>query len=153
MRISGTLEGLESPLASVATDSPVTAELRLEVVVEGIFVRALLRGRLVLVCARCLKPFGGLFEVEASEMFVSEPDPDGEEYAIEPTGELDLDQMARDAIGVELPFSPLHDPSCLGLCHRCGGDLNLGECTCTEPQIDPRWEGLSELLNELATRD
>jgi hypothetical protein len=35
------------------------------------------------------------------------------------------------------------------LCSRCGGDLNLGECTCTEPEIDPRWDGLEALLDQL----
>jgi len=40
-------------------------------------------------------------------------------------------------------------PDCRGLCARCGGDLNLGECTCEEPRIDPRWEGLDVLLEEL----
>jgi hypothetical protein len=34
------------------------------------------------------------------------------------------------------------------LCARCGGNLNLGECTCTESEIDPRWDGLEALLEE-----
>ena len=57
--------------------------------------------------------------------------------------------MVRDVIGVELPFAPVCRPDCRGLCSRCGGDLNLGECTCAEPQIDPRWDGLETLLAEL----
>jgi uncharacterized protein len=38
---------------------------------------------------------------------------------------------------------------CQGLCARCGGDLNLRECTCEEPEFDPRWDGLEALLDEL----
>jgi uncharacterized protein len=43
-----------------------------------------------------------------------------------------------------MPFAPLCGPDCLGLCERCGGDRNLGECAC-EPEPDPRWEGLAGL--------
>jgi uncharacterized protein len=43
-----------------------------------------------------------------------------------------------------MPFAPLCRPDCLGLCSRCGGDLNLGECTC-RPEADPRWAPLSGL--------
>jgi uncharacterized protein len=57
--------------------------------------------------------------------------------------------MIRDVVGVELPFAPVCRPDCRGLCGRCGGDLNLGECTCSEPDIDPRWAGLGELFEVL----
>jgi DUF177 domain-containing protein len=57
--------------------------------------------------------------------------------------------MIRDVVGVELPFAPVCRPDCRGLCGRCGGDLNLGECTCVEPDIDPRWAGLGELFETL----
>jgi uncharacterized protein len=56
--------------------------------------------------------------------------------------------MVRDAVGLELPFSPLCTPDCLGLCERCGGDRNLGECSCA-PQVDHRWAPLEGLLEQL----
>src|SRR5438046_538495 len=37
-----------------------------------------------------------------------------------------------------MPFAPLCKPECLGLCPRCGGDRNLGECTGPDEE-DPRW--------------
>ena len=43
-----------------------------------------------------------------------------------------------------MPFSPLFREDCLGLCARCGGDRNLGECAC-EPESDPRWSVLRDL--------
>jgi uncharacterized protein len=43
-----------------------------------------------------------------------------------------------------MPFSPLCRPECLGLCERCGGDRNLGECSCG-PEVDPRWSVLDNL--------
>ena len=72
--------------------------------------------------------------------------------ALDPAGELDPDQMIRDAVGVELPFSPLCRSDCLGLCEVCGGDRNLGECP-GHDAIDPRFAILSDLLLELPTTD
>jgi uncharacterized protein len=75
---------------------------------------------------------------------VPEPEPDGDDYPLGPDGSLELDQMARDAIGVELPFSPLCRADCKGLCPVCGGDRNLGECP-GHAEIDPRWAALEQL--------
>ncbi len=62
---------------------------------------------------------------------------------------MDPEQMVRDALGLELPFSPLHSPDCQGLCSVCGGDRNLGECPGDHPQIDPRWADLELVLQDL----
>ena len=50
--------------------------------------------------------------------------------------------MVRDAVLLSMPFSPLCRPDCLGLCERCGGDRNLGECACGPVAADPRWQVL-----------
>jgi uncharacterized protein len=121
----------------------------LESLEEGILASGRLRGALSLRCARCLKEFEQGFSVELRELFVPFPHEDSDEYPLDPEGFLDPHQMMRDAIGVELPFAPVCRPDCRGLCARCGGDLNLDECTCTEPEFDPRWGGLGALLDEL----
>jgi uncharacterized protein len=54
--------------------------------------------------------------------------------------------MVRDAVVLEMPFSPLCRPDCLGLCPLCGGDRNLGECPGHE-ESDPRWAGLGALVD------
>jgi len=147
-QVRGTVEGLGSELARVADDSPIEAELLLRSVVEGILVSGRLSGTLGLRCARCLVDFERPFLVEVSELFSTAPADDGDEYPLDPEAGLDPDQMVRDAVGVELPFSPLCRPDCLGLCEVCGGDRNLGECPGHE-QVDPRFAVLSELLAEL----
>jgi uncharacterized protein len=100
-------------------------------------------------CARCLKDFEAPLEVEVSELFVTTPDPDGDQYPLDPEGSLEPEQMVRDTVGIELPFSPLHSPDCLGLCPVCGGDRNLGECPGDHPQTDTRWAGLDAVLDQL----
>lgn len=145
-RLSGTVEALGTELAKVPEDLPIQGDLLLESVVEGILVSGAVEGTLQLSCARCLKVFEQPFNVAVVERFVDEPEPDADDYPLS-EGELDPEQMVRDVVGVELPFSPLCKPDCLGLCATCGGDKNLGECPGHE-QIDPRWDGLEHLLDQ-----
>jgi uncharacterized protein len=148
-QVAGTLETLETELASLARDAPIRGELVLESIVEGIVASGRLEGAFELRCARCLREFERGFAVDLQELFVMFPHEDSDEYPLDPEGFLEPDQMVRDVVGVELPFAPVCRQDCRGLCARCGGDLNLGECTCEEPRIDPRWEALDVLLEEL----
>ena len=148
-QLSGTIEDLSTELARLSEDTPITAELVLESLIEGIVASGTLEGSLALRCARCLKGFERGFSLRLSEVFVPFPHEDSDEYPLDPEGFLDPDQMLRDVVGVELPFAPVCRPTCLGLCSRCGGDLNVDGCTCTDAEIDPRWDGLDALLDEL----
>jgi uncharacterized protein len=150
--VRGTLDGLATELALVPEDAPILGQLLLESVVEGILVTGRIEGTWRLRCARCLTEFDGRFDVELHEMFGIDPDPDGDEYDLDPEVGIEPDQMARDAIGVELPFSPLCRPGCLGLCEICGGNRNVGECPGHE-QTDPRFAILSELFPQLSDPD
>ena len=140
------LGGLHMELADVPADSAIRGDLLLESVVEGILVTGSLSGEMTLRCARCLVEFAQGFDVEVSELFGRQPAEADDGYALSPGGQLDPEQMVRDAVLLEMPFSPLCRSDCKGLCERCGGDRNLGECTCTEPPADPRWAGLERLF-------
>ena len=137
--------GLRTELADVPEDTPIAADLTLESVVEGIFVRGSLEGRFAMRCARCLKPFERDFDVEMTELVAREPGPD-DDYALESDLTLDPEPIVRDAVVLEMPFSPLCRPDCLGLCEICGGDRNLGECP-GHARSDPRWSALDALLD------
>jgi len=139
--------GLRTELADVPEDTPIAADLTLESVVEGIFVRGSLEGRFAMRCARCLKTFDRTFDVEMTELVAREPGPD-DDYALEPDLTLDPEPIVRDAVVLEMPFSPLCRPDCLGLCEICGGDRNLGECPGHEV-TDLRWDALDVLLEGL----
>ncbi len=141
--IEETFEELGTELALVPGEEPVRMEILLESVVEGVLVSGPLSGRLAFRCARCLQPFAGEFRLEVREVFAPEATDDADGYPIS-QGHIDLEPLVRDAVVLEMPFSPLCRPDCMGLCERCGGDRNLGECTCC-PEVDPRWAGLDEL--------
>lgn len=142
--VEETFEGLGTELARIPAAPPVRMEILLESVVEGILVSGPLSGRVAYRCARCLRPFDGDFEVEVNEVFAPDATDEGDEYPIIGEGLIDLEPMVRDAVVLELPFSPLCRSECRGLCERCGGDGNLGECTCG-PEVDPRWTPLDRL--------
>ena len=137
--------GLELELARVRGDFPIHGDLLLESVVEGILVSGHLEGETSLSCARCLQVFGGRFGVDVDEMFVVGAAPGGDEYPLDPAGSIDPEPMVRDAVMLQLPFSPLCRPDCRGLCERCGKDRNTGACTCAPRSSDPRWAALEEI--------
>ena len=148
-QLGGILEGLGTEVASVRDDRPVEGDLLLESIVEGILVSGRLGGVFHLRCARCLKEFDAAFEVEVNELFVTEPDESTDEYPLGSEGFLEPEQMVRDAVGVELPFSPLCRTDCRGLCPVCGGDRTLGECPGDHVELDPRWAGLEQMFHRL----
>ncbi|HXF36815.1 MAG TPA: YceD family protein [Actinomycetota bacterium] len=141
------VEGMRTELAGVPDDRPVRVELRLESVVEGIWATGELGGRMVLRCARCLVEFERPFAEPVEALFTPAPDPEADEYPLSEEGEIDLEPLVRDAVVLSMPFSPLCRPDCLGLCPRCGGDRNLGGCTCPPEAADPRWEPLRGLFD------
>jgi uncharacterized protein len=119
--------------AAAVTD-PVAVVLVLERVSEGIVVRGTVSATGRAECARCLTPLDQPVELHVDELF--EPDPiAGETYPLEGTA-LDLDQLLRDTVLLELPLAPRCDPPCR---------LPAVAVDDAEPEVDPRWGALSEL--------
>jgi uncharacterized protein len=143
--------GLHTELADVPDDTPIEGELTLESVVDGIYVHGAVAGRFAMRCARCLKEFDRAFDVAMDELVAREPGPE-DDYALTPELTLDPEPMVRDAVVLEMPFSPLCRPDCRGLCPICGGDRNLGECPGHEAN-DPRWAALDRLVADLPSDD
>jgi uncharacterized protein len=141
VRTAAVIDELATEMVSVSDETKF--ELLLESVVEGILATGNLSGSMTCRCSRCLKDFSRAFNVRVRELFAHIVTEEDDHYPIT-EGEIDLEPMARDAVLLDVPFSPLCKSECLGLCTRCGGDRNLGECTCG-PEIDERWAALSTL--------
>ncbi len=148
VHVAEPVPGLQTELVEVPEDTPIEGDLTLESVVEGIFVRGSLAGRLAMRCARCLKEFQRDFDVQMGELYVRDPGED-DDYALDPDLTLDPEPMVRDAVMLDMPFAPLCRQDCLGLCEVCGGDRNLGECP-GHPAEDPRWAALEGFLSDQA---
>ena len=64
------------------------------------------------------------------------------------TEKLDLRPFLEEALLVFMPFAPLCDKDCKGLCQSCGENLNERTCDCKHEKIDPRFEALKDLFKE-----
>lgn len=45
---------------------------------------------------------------------------------------LDLPLILTEQVRLRIPFQPLHDENCKGICANCGADLNVGRCACAK---------------------
>jgi uncharacterized protein len=145
VHVDEVVPGLHTELADVPEDQPIEGDLTLESIVEGIYVRGNVAGRFAMRCARCLKEFTRDFELGLEEVVARDPGPE-DDYGLAADLTLDPEPMVRDAVVLEMPFSPLCRPDCLGLCPVCGGDRNLGECPGHDTP-DPRWAALEGFLD------
>ena len=137
------LDGLSGVAAEVKADEPVMIDVMLERVPEGIVVRGTVAATWSAACSRCLEPGGGEISVHVDEMFELQP-LEGETYKLD-EDVIDLEPLVRDALLLEMPLAPLHDPNCAGLCPTCGVNRNLTHCECVTKEIDPRWAALRSL--------
>ena len=56
-----------------------------------------------------------------------------------------LNDWAHDSLALALPSQVICRPTCLGLCPRCGIDLNADPGHQHEADKDPRWSKLDDL--------
>ena len=133
----------------VPEGSPVELDLRLEAVMEGVLVTGTARASLAGECARCLEAISDETEVTFQELFVYEdhalPAEEDDEVSTLQDDLVDLEPLLRDAVVLALPFQPLCQDDCPGLCPDCGARLADDPDHAHEEPIDPRWAALADL--------
>jgi uncharacterized protein len=139
-------------LLGVPEGSPVELDLRLEAVMEGVLASGRAWVTLTGECARCLEPIEDDLEVTLQELYVY-PESDAEEdEASRMDGEqFDLEPVLRDSVVLALPFQPVCQPDCEGLCPECGVRLLDHPGHAHAESIDPRWAALSGLTSASPT--
>ena len=144
-------------LIGIDEGAPLTLDLRIESVSEGVLVSGTVSAPTAGECARCLTPITGDVEIDLTELFAypdsatdetTESDEIGRVGASGEPDTVDLEQPIIDAIGMALPFAPLCGPDCAGLCPQCGVPLATAEPGHQHEQIDPRWAKLAGLLDQ-----
>jgi uncharacterized protein len=145
-------EDLGTAVIGFPEGTELDLDLRLEAVMEGVLVSGTVRGRAVGECVRCLEevledvevPFTELFAYpERAEALREEGDEEEDLHVLE--GDLaDLEPVLRDSVVPALPFGPLCEPDCPGLCSECGARLAEDPDHAHEI-IDPRWGALRAL--------
>jgi uncharacterized protein len=137
-------------LIAIEPGAPLELDLRVESVSEGVLVTGTVTAPTVGECGRCLTAMPGRVEVALTELFAY---PDSTTEATTEEGEvghvvdntIDLEQPIIDAVGLELPFSPVCRSDCPGLRPECGVAL-AAEPGHHHDRIDPRWAKLAQLL-------
>ncbi|CAM3120198.1 hypothetical protein BST27_17805 [Mycobacterium intermedium] len=137
-------------LIAIQRGAPLERDLRVESVSEGVLVTGTVAAPTAGECSRCLNPIEGHVRVTLTELFaypdsLTERTTEDDEVGHVVDQTVDLEQPIIDAVGLELPFSPVCRPDCQGLCPQCGIALD------TEPghqhdQIDPRWAKLAQMI-------
>jgi uncharacterized protein len=136
----------------VPEGAPVEIDLRLEAVMEGVLVTGTARAVLEGECARCLEPISDDTEVSFQELYVytehQTPHDEDDEVSRLQDDLVDLEPQLRDAVVLALPFQPLCEDDCPGLCVECGARLADEPDHTHDAPVDPRWAGLAGLKNE-----
>jgi uncharacterized protein len=134
----------------VALKGTVTRHI-VETVVDGI-----IDAGIEIDCTRCLKPVETKLEIPFSVSYTSPEHYTNEketelqhgdlDLAVSEDDRIDLKEVAREQILLNLPEQVLCGEDCKGLCEKCGADRNLINCNCEEKEIDPRWSALKDLI-------
>ncbi|WOQ18347.1 YceD family protein [Raineyella sp. W15-4] len=147
-------EGIGNAVIGIPTGSPIGLDLRLESVSEGVLVSGLATVRLEGECSRCLTRLEDELDVDLQELFVYEDQSvtDDDEDLAQMQGELlDLEPTLRDAVVLDLPFTPLCREDCAGLCPDCGVNLNDEPDHTHGLSTDARWGALSDWAGAVDT--
>jgi len=124
--------------------------------VEGVLVTGRLSTQVTLTCDRCLAEFDQALRFDLEDEFRPSIDivsgaslpvgTEDQDNLIDDHHILDLSEVVRQRILLNLPAHPVCRPDCKGLCPTCGQNLNEGACRCRAESSDPRWAALRDLL-------
>jgi uncharacterized protein len=133
-------EGFGNAVIGVREGSKLHIEARLESLHDGILasgeVTAMAEGE----CVRCLTGVAQRVKVEFQELFAYSLD-EAFDYEVH-DDHVDLEPVVRDAVVLSLPFQPVCQDDCPGLCPECGVRLLDNPGHEHEAPADPRWAAL-----------
>ncbi len=150
------------PSGKIKWLKPVTGRLKLTNTGVSLLIEGEIHTAALLQCSRCLKNFTFPVDTTFKEEYFEKQDDESESESVKEQllsakdlstffyqgDTLDLDDLFKSSIHLELPMKPVCDESCKGICPRCGQDLNEGKCECKIEHIDPRWDKLKGFLKE-----
>jgi DUF177 domain-containing protein len=126
---------------------------------EKVRLAGVLKAKVQVCCDRCLKPSCVPIDQTFDLLYIPPLRPRGPDdekelggddlsIAFYQDGIIDLDDVVREQVELELPMSRLCSEDCLGLCPECGANLNEWKCSCSPQETDPRWAALRALKSE-----
>ena len=134
----------------VAEGDPITIELELESVVEGIYAHGTVTAHLEGECSRCLDPVDQDIATRFDELFLYPEKVKAEERedsVLLVDDEVRLGPVVRDTLAVEADERPLCREDCPGLCAQCGFRME-DDPDHHHEVIDERFAALKGLFDE-----
>ncbi len=136
--------------------TPVRALIKLDRRGAEVIAKGVITANVEMQCSRCLENFTTHIKSRFSAVYYPAKEIDNEEH-YELTGDeldtgfyeddiFDTDELIKEQLLLNVPMKPLCADKCVGLCLKCGADLNEGRCDCEFSEIDPRLAVLKQLL-------
>lgn len=136
-------EAFGNAVIGVPVGGEVQIDGRVESLHDGVLVTAEVDTSAEGECVRCLIPVTRTVQVDFQELFAY---PGTSDFDYELRGEtLDLEQVVRDTVVPALPFQPVCQEDCEGLCPECGVRLLDHPGHAHEVPVDSRWAALADL--------
>lgn len=136
-------ESFGNAVIAVPKGAELGIDARFESLHDGILVDARVTGTAKAECVRCLIDIAMPVRVEFQELFAYSEDEAFDYTVIDE--HVDLEPVVRDAVVLSLPFQPVCQKDCLGLCPECGVRLLDNPEHEHEAPIDARWAALAGL--------
>ncbi|MDP2718498.1 MAG: DUF177 domain-containing protein [Dehalococcoidia bacterium] len=147
---------LEDVVLVEGEEAPVYGQVTLVRLKIGILATGSVSASLCQVCSRCLMDFNYSLTIKFEEEFspvidvntglALEVPEDKSVFTINENHIMDLEELIRQYILLDLPMKPLCREDCPGFCFKCGVNLKDEECSCEKENTDERWTDLLELL-------
>lgn len=146
-------DGLVQGRKDIVSIESMRADLVAQPMDEVIDVAGQLSVNTKMLCSRCLKETAAALEIPFHEQFrrseeTGESEADEEDINIVEADKVDLIPYVEEALLMNLPYAPLCEESCKGLCSECGQDRNEQTCSCDTVPIDPRLAELKRFFEK-----
>lgn len=139
--------------------SPVDVNGKMYVIDDRLYINLGIKTQMQVNCSRCLESFTYPFKSSINAEFVHENlsehqnDEVDEDIIYYNETTIDLDELIKENIIMNIPMKLVCDKNCQGLCSNCGVKLKGDSCDCNNIQsktedIDPRLAKLKELLEQ-----
>lgn len=140
--------------------NPVAVEVTVQKAEEQAVAAGSARTVATATCVRCLEEFPIAVD-EAFRAVVrvvppaeATPDTGDDEFFLVPATDpvWDMTDVVRQLILLAIPDNPVCKDDCKGLCPRCGRNLNIEACVCTDRQTSGAFARLEDLIRESQAR-
>ena len=136
-------------------ETPLQSEVKIQKAGRSVLITGKVQTTLRLQCVRCLKEFSyPLSSTLELTLYPLKEAPSEEETELGSEemesnffegGEVHLSEIACEQIFLEIPYQPLCQEGCKGLCSVCGKDLNVSSCECVKEEFTSGFSALKKL--------